>query len=83
MNVRRDELSMGFENERPGSPDEVEGPYEYPPLEAEVGCWAGWWSEFKRLWYLGWNDGHTKPVVISSTVVVVVTLTGMKLFGWR
>ena len=74
---------MELEDERPGSPGDCEGPYEYPPLESEQGYWAGRWIEFKRLFCLFWNDGHTKPVVIGSTVVGGVTLIGMQLFGWR
>ena len=83
MNGGRDEVSMGFENERPDSPGGWEGPYEYPPVESDIGYWTGRWVEFKRLFCLFWNDGYTKPAVLGSTAVVVVTLIGMQLFGWR
>lgn len=57
-------------------------PYEHPALEPERGYWSTRWVEFKRLIDLIWNDGFTKPVVLGSSVVVVGTVIGSRIFGW-
>lgn len=75
---------MGFENGRPDRPGDLEGPYEYPALESEAGYWAGRWVEFKRLFSLSWNDGYTKPVVITTSVIFFgMTLWGMAMRLWE
>lgn len=75
---------MELEDERPESSGGWEGPYEYPPLDSEVGYWAGRWAEFKRLFALSWNDGYTKPVVIMPSVVFFgMTLWGMAMRLWE
>ena len=81
MNGGRDEVSMGFENERPDSPGKWEGPYEYPPVESDIGYWTGRWVEFKRLLMLSLRRDAVAYAIIG--MVLLVTLIGMKLFGWR
>lgn len=73
-----------YEIEQPESHGRREGPYEYPALEPDQGYWAGRWVEFKRLFSLFWNDGHTKPVVITSSVIFFgMTLWGMAMTLWE
>lgn len=83
MTDRRTDVATHDPHGLPGSQRRPEEPDEHPALESEAGYWADRWVEFKRLFCLFWNDGYTKPAVIGSTVVVVVTLFGMQFFGWR
>ncbi|MDV6299220.1 hypothetical protein R3P82_08840 [Dietzia maris] len=76
-------MGAQYENGQQDPRDNRVRPYEYPALEPEVGYWAERWAEFTRLMSVGWNDGYTKSVVIGSTTVVVVTMVGSWLFGWR
>ena len=73
-----------YEIEQPESHGRREGPYEYPALELDQGYWARWWAEFKRLFSRSWNDGYTKPVVITTSVIFFgMTLWGMAMKLWE